>query len=173
LPVARFGQSMSAYDPDDLIWRFMPFGPFGSSQELGAVMHFLSELPDALVLSVVDLSSGELLGSVSYIANVPMDLKIEIGAVWYSPVVQRMGINTETVRLLVHHIMKLGYQRIEWKCHSENLRSRAAAESLGFRFEGIQDAHSIQKNRRRDTAWFRILAEEHRQQIRESLPGSP
>ena len=31
---------------------------------------------------------------------------------------------------------------------------------MGFRFEGIQDAHFIIKGRHRDTAWFRILDHE-------------
>ena len=35
-----------------------------------------------------------------------------------------------------------------------------AALRIGFRFEGIQDAHYIVKGRRRDTAWFRLLADE-------------
>ena len=31
---------------------------------------------------------------------------------------------------------------------------------MGFRFEGIQEQHRITKGRNRDTAWFRIVAEE-------------
>lgn len=29
---------------------------------------------------------------------------------------------------------------------------------MGFKFEGIQEAHYIIKNRRRDTAWYRVPA---------------
>jgi len=31
---------------------------------------------------------------------------------------------------------------------------------MGFTYEGTQDAHMIVKGRNRDTAWFRILADE-------------
>ena len=31
---------------------------------------------------------------------------------------------------------------------------------MGFKFEGIQEAHMIVKDRSRDTAWFRILDHE-------------
>jgi RimJ/RimL family protein N-acetyltransferase len=31
---------------------------------------------------------------------------------------------------------------------------------MGFKFEGIQEAHFIIKGRNRDTAWFRILDRE-------------
>ena len=43
---------------------------------------------------------------------------------------------------------------------AKNEPSRRAAQSYGFQFEGIQDAHYIIKGRRRDTAWFRMLAHE-------------
>jgi RimJ/RimL family protein N-acetyltransferase len=55
---------------------------------------------------------------------------------------------------------ELGYRRYEWKCDALNAPSRAAAERLGFRFEGIQERHMIVKDRFRDTAWFRLLAPE-------------
>ena len=59
--------------------------------------------------------------------------------------------------LLLAHVFGLGYRRAEWKCDARNVRSRRAAARLGFRFEGIQDAHYIVKGRNRDTAWFRML----------------
>jgi hypothetical protein len=31
---------------------------------------------------------------------------------------------------------------------------------MGFKFEGIQESHFIIKGRNRDTAWYRILADE-------------
>ncbi len=31
---------------------------------------------------------------------------------------------------------------------------------MGFTYEGTQDAHMIVKGQRRDTAWFRLLADE-------------
>ena len=41
-----------------------------------------------------------------------------------------------------------------------NARSRAAAERLGFTFEGVFRSHMIVKGRNRDTAWFSMLADE-------------
>lgn len=87
-------------------------------------------------------------------------MKVELGGIWYSPVAQGTGVNTEAVTLALEHIFALGYRRVEWKCDASNQRSRRAAERLGFRFEGIQDAHYIVKDRNRDTAWFRILDRE-------------
>jgi len=61
---------------------------------------------------------------------------------------------------MLRHAFDLGYLRLEWKCNALNDRSRRVALRMGFAFEGVQDAHLIIKNRRRDTAWFRMLAEE-------------
>ena len=160
-PITRLGRSVSAYDAEELIWRFMPAGPFAGSSHVAHYHDVLASLEDSLVFSVVDASSGELLGSTSYLANEPPHLKIEIGNVWYTPAIQGTGINAEATRLLVDHALGLGYERIEWKCHAANHRSRRAAEKLGFKFEGIQDAHYIHKDRRRDTAWYRLLAAEY------------
>ena len=53
-----------------------------------------------------------------------------------------------------------GYRRYEWKCNALNLKSRAAAQRLGFSYEGIFRQASIAKGRNRDTAWFGIIDQE-------------
>jgi RimJ/RimL family protein N-acetyltransferase len=51
---------------------------------------------------------------------------------------------------------ELGYRRYEWKCDSLNAPSRAAAQRLGFTYEGIFRQHMVYRSRSRDTAWFSI-----------------
>ena len=90
----------------------------------------------------------------------PAHLRIELGSIWYSPLAQRTGANTEATYLMLGHAFDLGYRRVECKCDTLNQRSRNAALRMGFTFEGIQEAHYIVKGRNRDTAWFRILDHE-------------
>src|SRR3546814_11869477 len=52
---------------------------------------------------------------------------------------------------------QLGYRRYEWKCDSLNAPSRAAAQRLGFQFEGIFRQAVVYKGRNRDTARFSII----------------
>jgi RimJ/RimL family protein N-acetyltransferase len=40
------------------------------------------------------------------------------------------------------------------------MRSRVAAERLGFKFEGIFRQHMLVKGRNRDTVWFSIIDSE-------------
>jgi len=106
----------------------------------------------------VTLADGEPIGVVSYLNAVAADRRIEIGHIWYVPAAQRTRANTEVTYLLLSHAFEdLGYRRVEWKCDALNARSRAAAERLGFTFEGIFRRHMIVKGRNRDTAWFSML----------------
>ena len=50
-----------------------------------------------------------------------------------------------------------GYRRYEWKCNALNTRSRAAAQRLGFSYEGVFRQATMAKGRNRDTAWFAII----------------
>lgn len=173
-PVERLGRRMDHYDAEELVWRFMPVGPFADARELAAFHRKLADQPDSRVFTVAERATGRMVGSLSYIASRPMDLKVEIAAVWYTPAVQGAGVNVEATTLLIDHAFALGYERVEWKCHADNARSRAAALRLGFRYEGIQDRHMIVKDRFRDTAWFRLLRDEwpHTRNGRSSLGDS-
>ena len=158
---ARLGErEIGAYDAEALIWRFMGGGPFADADGLAAWLRTQVEAPNVLPLAVVDRALGEPIGVVTFMSNEPGHLKIELGSIWYSPLAQRTGANTEATYLMLRHAFELGYRRVEWKCDALNERSRRAALHMGFRFEGIQEAHYIVKGRNRDTAWFRMLDHE-------------
>ncbi len=156
-PISRMGRSVEAYDAERLVWRFMPWGPFATPADLHAGHDLFAQQPDARTYTVVDATGGELLGSITLLAHRPLDLSVEIGAVWYTPAVQGLGVNREVTMALAEVLFGLGYQRYEWKCDSRNLRSRHAAEAMGFVYEGTFRAHKVAKGRRRDTAWFSLL----------------
>ncbi len=169
-PTSWGERQAGSYDPDASIWRYIPAGPFRDSGELAGYLRTLVAAPDGLCLCVTDPGSGQRLGVVNYQANAPEHLKIELGGIWYSPVAQRTGANTEATYLLLRHAFGLGYRRVEWKCDALNERSRRAAERLGFTFERVQDSHYIVKGCNRDTAWFRILEREW-PEVRQRLRG--
>lgn len=58
---------------------------------------------------------------------------------------------------MMERAFALGYRRYEWKCDALNAASRAAAERLGFRFEGIFRQATVYRQRSRDTAWFAVI----------------
>jgi RimJ/RimL family protein N-acetyltransferase len=97
-------------------------------------------------------------GVVSFMNVEPEMRHLELGHIWYAPAVQRTEANTETIFLMLRESFEeLGHRRVEWKCDALNARSRAAAERLGFTFEGLFRQHMIVKGRNRDTAWYSML----------------
>jgi RimJ/RimL family protein N-acetyltransferase len=158
---ARLGdREVEAYDSDTLIWRYMPAGPFASLDAFTDYYRALAATPNLLAMTVFDIATNQPVGVTTFMSNFPEHLKIELGNIWYSPLVQRSHANLESTWLMLRHAFELGYRRVEWKCDSLNERSRRSALRMGFQFEGIQDAHFIVKGRNRDTAWFRILDRE-------------
>ncbi len=83
---------------------------------------------------------------------------IEIGGICLGTPLQRTTASTETQRLLMGHVFDdLGYRRLEWKCDALNAPSRAAAECLGYTFEGVFRQAVVTKGRNRDTACFSVV----------------
>lgn len=160
-PVTLGDRQVGAYDPETMIWRYMTGGPFVSADAMADAFRPQVEAKDGLCLCVFDRATDRQVGAVNYMNNMPAHLKVELGSIWYSPVMQRTKANLESTFLMLAHAFALGYRRVEWKCDALNARSRRAALRMGFQFEGIQECHFIVKGyRNRDTAWYRILDRE-------------
>jgi len=156
-PFTLGDRHVEAYDPDPVIWRWMRGRTHRDAAELRAYLAPLAAVPDMLMMTVVDRPTATPIGVACFMANRPEDLKVELGHIWYGPIAQGTGASREATRLMLAHAFGLGYRRVEWKCDALNVRSRRAALSYGFTFEGVQEAHMIVKGRSRDTAWFRML----------------
>jgi RimJ/RimL family protein N-acetyltransferase len=145
------------------IWRHLWYGPFASEAEFLDWLRVMQEGADPLFFTVRagDMRSpahGRRVGLISILRITPAHGVAELGHIWYGLAAQRTPVNTEAVFLLLRHLFDdLGYRRVEWKCNSENIRSRAAALRLGFQFEGLFRQHMVVKGRNRDTAWFAML----------------
>ena len=141
----------------EAMWTYMPYGPFADEAQMRSWLEGIAGSDDPRFFTVIDLATGDPVGVVSYLNIVAPDRRIELGHIWYVPAAQGGRANTETAYLLMRRAFdELGYRRVEWKCDALNARSRAAAERLGFTFEGVFRQHMIVKGRNRDTAWFSI-----------------
>ena len=109
---------------------------------------------------VIDKTSGDAIGVASYLRINPKEGSIEVGHINFSPRLQQSIGATETMFLMMQWAFENGYRRYEWKCNALNLKSRAAAQRLGFSYEGIFRQATIAKGRNRDTAWFGIIDKE-------------
>jgi RimJ/RimL family protein N-acetyltransferase len=167
-PITLGTRTHPAYDAEELIWRYLPGGPFQSAGELRSYLQLQVDAPNGLPFTVVDRLTDHPIGIINLLNNEPASLKIELGHIWYSPIAQRTGANLEATYMLLRAAFEQGYRRLEWKCNALNERSRHSALRMGFKFEGIQEFHVIVKDRSRDTAWFRMLDHEW-PQVRQQL----
>ena len=140
------------------IWTYMAYGPFSDKAAMQEWLSTCQASGDPLFLTATSTDLNQCVGVVSFLNIVALMRSLEVGNIWYSPIVHHTKINTETVFLMLSEAFDtLNYRRVAWKCDAINTRSRAAALRLGFSFEGIFRQHYIVKGRNRDTAWFAML----------------
>ena len=153
------GDLHTAYleDTENRIWTYLPYGPFQTLADYTAWMQRTCLGDDPLFHAIIDLSSGKAVGVASYLRIDPLNGVIEVGHINYAPRLQRTPIATEAMYLLMKRVFEAGYRRYEWKCDALNARSRAAAQRLGFSYEGIFRQAAVYKGRNRDTAWYAII----------------
>ena len=102
------------------------------------------------------------IGSSRYLSIVPEHRRLEIGWTWVGTAFQRTGANREAKLLqLTHAFETLGANRVEFKTHSRNERSRTALAGIGATFEGVFRNHMIMPDGSiRHSAYFSVIAEE-------------
>ncbi len=112
--------------------------------------------------ATIDLASGRAVGSSRYMSIAPEHRRLEIGWTWIGSAFQRTGANREAKLLqLTHAFETLGANRVEFKTHARNERSRNALAGMGATFEGIFRQHMIMPDGSlRDSAWFSVIADE-------------
>lgn len=147
-------------DTEGRMWTYLGYGPFADIDAYSAWMTRTCQGNDPLFYAIVDAATGKAVGVASYLRIDPANGAIEVGHIAYSPHLQRTPAATEAMYLLMEQVFALGYRRYEWKCDSLNAPSRAAAQRLGFSYEGLFRQAVIYKGRNRDTAWYAIIDQE-------------
>jgi RimJ/RimL family protein N-acetyltransferase len=148
-------------DAEGRNWTYLPYGPFPSFESYRDYLAAAARRDDPLVHAIIDRGSGRAVGVASLMRIDRAAGVIEVGGINYSPSLQRQPAATEAMYLLMRQVFdELGYRRYEWKCDSLNAPSRAAAQRLGFRYEGLFRQATVYKGRNRDTAWYSILDSE-------------
>ncbi|MBO0738070.1 MAG: GNAT family N-acetyltransferase [Alphaproteobacteria bacterium] len=161
IDAARHGADLhTAYllDKEGRNWTYLPYGPFPRFDDYRDWLERASDTDDPLFHAVIDGRSAQAVGVTSYMRIEGAAGVIEVGGINYAPPLQRTPAGTEAMYLMMRRVFdELGYRRYEWKCDSLNAPSRAAAQRLGFRYEGMFRQASVYKARNRDTCWFSIL----------------
>jgi RimJ/RimL family protein N-acetyltransferase len=151
-----------AFDPP--LWRWTIMGP---QDEAGLRRWLDTALANAAAgverpFATIDRATGRAIGSSRFLSIVPEHRRLEIGWTWVGTAWQRTGANREAKLLqLTHAFETLDAQRVEFKTHSRNERSRNALAGIGATFEGVFRNHMIMPDGSvRHSAYFSITSEE-------------
>ncbi len=151
-----------AFDPALWRWTIM-----GEQDEPGLERWFETALANAEAgterpFATIDLASGRAIGSSRFLSIVPEHRRLEIGWTWVGIAYQRTGANREAKLLqLTHAFETLEANRVEFKTHARNERSRNALAGIGATFEGVFRNHMIMPDGSiRHSAYFSITVGE-------------
>jgi N-acetyltransferase len=154
--------SRVALEPE--LWRWTIMGPQDAA---GLRQWFDRALANAAAgteqpFATIDPTSGRAVGSTRYLSIAPEHRRLEIGWTWVARAFQRNGANREAKLLQLTHAFEiLGANRVEFKTHSGNDRSRTALAGIGATFEGVFRHHMIMPDGSlRDSAYFSVISPE-------------
>ncbi len=108
---------------------------------------------------IIEKETGSPVGSTRYLDIQRKHRTLEIGSTWLAKRVWRSRVNTECKYLLLRHAFEeLKVMRVQLKTDRRNVRSRAAIERIGGRFEGILRHHMLVRGGVvRDSAYYGFI----------------
>ena len=115
--------------------------------------------PSRLAFAVVDIPTGQVVGTTSFHDIVPAIGRVEIGYTWYARSRQRSHVNTSCKRMLLAHAFDtLGGAVVAFRTDNFNHPSQAAIERLGAKKDGVIRHHAPRRDGTvRDTVMYSIV----------------
>ncbi len=147
--------------PHPTLWTYLSDDPPTDIPAAAARMLEQAQVRGEVVFAVVRRADESVQGTCRLMRTDVDNGVTEIGAIAYSPDLQRTPASTEATYLVAKHAFDgLGYRRLEWKLDSLNQPSAGAARRLGFTEEGTFRNAVVYKGRNRDTLWFSMIDSE-------------
>ncbi|MEP7347334.1 MAG: GNAT family protein [Gemmatimonadaceae bacterium] len=149
-------------EPD--IWRWIP----RRVDDRAGMRAFVEECLEgwragtALPFTTTLRETGQVVGATRFMSIALAHKRLEIGGTWLGSEWQRTRVNTEAKYLMLRHAFETwGCQRVEFKTHAGNVRSRRAILRLGAVEEGTFRKHMVQEDgSSRDSVYFSIVDDE-------------
>ncbi len=139
-------------------FRWLPELPPTDLTSFSNWMATASVREDPLFYAIIDKATSKVAGRQALMRIDKANGVIEIGNIYWGPLIARKAAATEALYLFAKHVFEgLEYRRFEWKCNDENVPSKKAALRFGFQYEGTFRQHLIVKGLNRDTAWYAMI----------------
>ncbi|MXP25545.1 GNAT family N-acetyltransferase [Altererythrobacter indicus] len=144
---------------DEEIWQIYPTNMMGSDFDRNIAA--IRQAQDWVNFAVLDSGTGDVVGMTNFIRPDRANRSLEIGGTFIAPKVRATGFNAVMKRLMINHAFACGFNRIEFRVDTRNVRSMAAVQKAGAQAEGVLRQNRITwTGYLRDTAIFAILKEE-------------
>jgi RimJ/RimL family protein N-acetyltransferase len=120
--------------------------------------YILQAIAGRFAFAVLDVASGQVIGSTSYHDIVPALDRLEIGYTWYAKSRQRSHVNTCCKLMLLRHAFDtLSCAVVGFRTDNFNFASQAAIARLGAKLDGVIRHHALRRdNTVRDTFLYSI-----------------
>ena len=146
--------SLFEHTGNDLdLWQWLRYDtPTTLSKMENIISSILTEVSNQTreAFAVILKSSGEAIGSTSFMDFSNDNSQVEVGGTFYAKKFWRTGVNTEAKILMLSEAFEVRrFQRVIFKTDKLNLRSQTAIERLGAKFDGIKEHHM----QRLDGSW--------------------
>lgn len=146
------------------VWDYLWRGPLTSLEDtLAWVQSAARDSSDGsqIPFAIIQLATGQAVGSTRYLDISRTDWRLEIGWTWLGRDYWRTPLNTECKYLLLRQAFEtLKCLRVQLKTDLRNARSQRAIERLGAVKEGVLRKHMIlafKENYQRSTVMYSIL----------------
>jgi N-acetyltransferase len=156
--------ALIATGADPIIWKHLPFdgsNPEKLRQELRTALLYRAQ-GTQYPFTIIAQEDNRVVGSTRIFDIFPEHKKLEIGWTWYHPDSWGKGYNTEVKLLMLTYVFEvLGANRAQLKTRDTNVRSRAAIEKIGAKYEGQLRADRVMPDGSvKDTMVFSVIRSE-------------
>jgi RimJ/RimL family protein N-acetyltransferase len=156
---AQHADGLRAAARDGALWQLRVTSVPEPEQVDAYIATALEMRPGRFAFAVIDIASGEVIGSTSYHDILPAVDRAEIGYTWYARSRQRSHVNTSCkLMLLTHAFDTLGCAVVGFRTDNFNHASQAAIERLGAKKDGVLRHHALRRDGTvRDTVMYSIV----------------
>ena len=149
---------------DGQLWRLRVTSVPEPEQATGYIQRALQGQQEGHMLpfAVIDIASGDVIGSTRLHDILPDTARVEIGYTWYAKRWQRSHVNTSCKLLLMTHAFDtLGANVVGWRTDIFNFASQRAIERLGAKRDGVIRGDALRRDGTvRDTVMYSVTAGE-------------
>ncbi|MEQ1605841.1 MAG: GNAT family protein [Pyrinomonadaceae bacterium] len=164
LPQTRDVEEITAVVRDNLD-RLKPWMPwatddYSAESARGYIQRTLDEFASDGRFSASIVQNGKIVGSIGFHNFDNANRSAHIGY-WIARDEEGKGIVTRCCKALIDHLFdEVGLNRVQINCITENTRSRAIPERLGFKLEGVLRQAEYVNGRFGDWAIYSLLRDE-------------